>query len=154
MTTCAFSGCTNEATQYAWSEPRCNSHAIIEYTQHSVAWPQLRPSQVEPWHTDQLLVGYDDEGPGGEFSIAFMTFDNGSTGVQVSVFGDGLDTFYDERIQRIIATWRAMGEDRDNATPAEFIRWLTDEGAVPSSYHLAGLERTDEETERLRAMRR
>ena len=129
---------------------------MIEYTQTSVAWPQLDPDPTQKWVVDHLGVSYSDEdGRSGEFSIDFMRFDRelGDTlHAQVQVFHDGLDLFYDERIQRVMAAWHKEDDDA-NVTPADFIRWLEAEGAVPSSYHKAGTERPDEETARLRAMR-
>jgi len=125
----------------------------IEYTQHTVAWPQTAPNPVKTWEVDTLLVGYNDKSPeSGEFSICFMRFSDGSTGVQLSVFGGGLDLIYDERIQHVIRIWR--DSDRDNTPPDHFIAWLEAEGAVPSAYHLAGKERSPEEQARLAAMRK
>lgn len=157
METPMYSSDEETAAILAIEEPRQPRQPTIEYTRSTVAWPQLRPSELESWHTDRLLVSYGDGGPSGEFAIAFMTFDQGGgTGVELAVFGDGLDMFYDERIQRVIGKWRHLrGESgRDQTTPEDFIGWLGEEGAEPSNYHRRGMERSEDETASLRAMRR
>ena len=126
----------------------------IIYTQHSVAWPQLSPDPTKDWVVDHLSVNYDDAT--GDFGIEFMRFDR-ETGdklhARIQVFHDGLDLFYDERFQRVMAAWQKTDDDT-STTPQDFIAWLEAEGAVPSSYHRDGLARSEEETVRLRAMRK
>ena len=112
------------------------------YTQHSVAFPT-----IEPWPGDRSvidMVGVSNDHPGGgtmgEFHWRFYRFQKpvrDHVAVQVQVFGDGLDTFLDRRIQRVVKRWRDLPTP-DAMSPAQLIAWLEAEHVVPSSHHRLG----------------
>ena len=55
----------------------------------------------------------------------------------METFGDGLPCFFDPRVQSVIRAWRAL-PNPDAISPADFVRLLEDNGAVPSRYHTDG----------------
>src|SRR6266702_1026632 len=85
--------------------------ARLEYTQHSVAWPQLAlPDKAE---TDEVMVGLSapDGGTYGEMGWRFKMFQGNHPGVQMQVFGDGLNVLFDERILSVITSWRSAYDE-------------------------------------------
>jgi hypothetical protein len=111
--------------------------STLTYTQHTVAFPTLGMSPE--WHKDEVevVLDPDGDGPSGEFNWTFMEFTE-TRGAQLQCFGDGLPCLFDERVQRVVAAWRAM-ENPDSLTPEGLIALLESEGASPSEYHLHGL---------------
>jgi hypothetical protein len=114
---------------------------VLRFTQHTVAWPTLKPSEGENWIKDQVSLSLEDEreddGSFGEMTWNFATFNDDHHGVQMRVFGDGRKCYQDSRTQRAIATWLAL-PDSDEITPADFCELLAAVGAVPSKYHARG----------------
>jgi hypothetical protein len=101
------------------------------YTQRSVAWPNLHGD----WGSkEELNIVIEDDKSTSEFVIRFYDFGN-STGVRFEVFGDGMDAFYDPRMQLAIWLWRNE-PDPDKTTPARMIEILESARAKPSKYQL------------------
>lgn len=113
----------------------------LTYTQHTVAFPGMKVDPQYDWHVDDVLVN-DDESDAAEVKWTFMEFSGDKTGVQLSSFGDGLETLYDARVQHVIATWRLM-EEPDTLTPDHLIAMLENAGAVASEYHEQGLRKRE-----------
>jgi hypothetical protein len=109
---------------------------VLTYTQHTVAWPNLRldgPYDEVGVSLDYLVGG----GVGGEFNWRFHRFDRHHQGAQLECFGDGLPCLYDPRVQQVVSAWRAM-ETPDDLTPAKLIELLEAAGAVASEHHKRG----------------
>ena len=112
---------------------------MIEYTQHSVAFPTLNLPHAQ---TDELHIRVsDDEWKEGmaELTIEFFRFDGGHNAVKVGFFSDSIKLFYDERVQRVMTVWGNQ-ENPNEATVRDFINWFTLVGAVPSWYHEQGIK--------------
>lgn len=114
--------------------------ATLTYTQHTVAFPRLQISDSSDSVYDQVSISLDAEGGGshGEFQFKFYNF-KGYGGLdlaaKLTLFGDGIVAFTDERVQRVIQAWFKM-DDPDDLTPARLIEMLNANGAVPSEHHL------------------
>ena len=108
----------------------------LKYTQHKVAFPRLPVTPSQDWVKDSLGI-HDDEN-GGEFYWEFLEFNSGHRGVRLSVFGDGLQLFMNETVQRLFKWWREQ-KDPDVVTPDQFIRQCEKLGIEASSYHKRGL---------------
>ena len=106
----------------------------LEYTRFSVAFPKLRLEDV--YDEISLSLAHPEGGSVGDMKWGFHRFPTGHTGVQMSVFGDGLACLFDLRVQGAIAEWRALS-DPDAITPAEFVSLLERHGAEASRYMTA-----------------
>jgi hypothetical protein len=106
----------------------------LTYTQHTVRGPAFRRTGTFV----HVSLDADGGGTGGEMGWTFYVFDLKRHGVQMAVFGDGLDCLFDPRIQHVVAAWRAL-TDPDAITAADFVRLLEGNGVVPSEYHLQGV---------------
>lgn len=118
----------------------------LVYTQKSVAFPTL-PAY------DRELDDINVSGPQSSIKFAWValsSFEGGA--LKVEAFSDSFATLLDPRIVRIVAKAQRARRRNKDVSPGLLIKWLEEEGAIPSSYHLQHVDNgnlTDKQREEL-----
>lgn len=106
----------------------------LVYTQTSVAFPILLPR-------DRELESIDVQGLASSIQLEWIKLGPSWPigALQIRAFTDALPTLLDPRIQRVLDRIRRRRKS-DEVDAATVVSWLEKEGAIPSIYHLRGLD--------------